>query len=280
MCKIIFQKASACILAINLIFSASLPATAHEYWIEPLKFQVKVDGEIIANQKVGQDFKGNNYPLIPQEFITSGLFSLKPKLPFKGDIGDIPALKVRPQHAGLHVLVVSTTPDRLTYEKFAKFQTFVKAQGLDWAVGEHRKRGLPETGFTEAYSRHAKALVQVGPARGNNGTHDVVVGMPIELVAEKNPYALPLSPGVKLPVRLLWQGKPLKQSQIKIFHKNSDKLDISNIRTDDEGRALVPLGLGGKFMLSAVQIIPWNEKPGVQWRSYWASMTFKLGSKP
>jgi len=273
MCKITSPRAPQIILALGLYVAATLAANAHEYWIEPLEFQVKPGGEIIANQKVGQDFKGNNYPFLPQEFTKSGLFNTKGKSPIKGNIGDIPAFKIKPNKTGLNVLAVATRPDRLTYDTAEKFQTFLKNQGLEWALVEQRKRGLPDAGFTEAYSRYAKALVQVGPTAGN----DVVVGLPIELIAEKNPYALALKSIAKLPVRLLWQGKPLKQAQIKIFHRVKDKLNISKIRTDDTGRAMIPMSQSGKYLLSAVHIIPWTQKPKDQWHSYWASMTFKLG---
>lgn len=271
--KITSPRAFKFIMALAFYSAISSHTGAHEYWIEPLEFQVKPDTEIIANQKVGQNFKGNKYPLIPQEFTRSGLFSTSGKIQFKGDIGDIPALRARPQHAGLHVLAVATKSDELTYETPEKFQTFLKNQGLEWALIEHRKRGLPDAGFTEAYSRYAKALVQVGPPGGT----DVTIGLPIELIAEKNPYTITLNSTAKLPVRLLWQGKPLRQAQIKIFHRANDKLIISKIRTDDTGRAMIPLSQSGKYLLSAVHIIPWKKSPKAVWHSFWASMTFNLG---
>ncbi len=43
---------------------------------------------------------------------------------------------------------------------------------------------------------------------------DRLVGMPLELLAEENPYVTQKS---SLPVRLFWQGEPISDIQIRIF---------------------------------------------------------------
>ena len=76
---------------------------------------------------------------------------------------------------------------RVTYADWAVFRRYLADEGLDAFADLHRARGLPETGFAERYTRYAKALVQAGPA--DPADRDVRVGLPLELVAQANPYA-------------------------------------------------------------------------------------------
>ena len=251
-----------------------LTAAAHEYWIEPVQFQVNAGGHIVANLKVGQNFKGNVYPYIPGQSKGAWIVDADGKRLSSARVGDIPAFKETPGPPGLHILAYYSMPYRLTYTEPGKFAHFLEAAGLEWALVEHRQRGLPEIGFVEVFSRCAKALVQ----NGIGGGDDEVIGMPIELVANENPYDL--SPTASaLAVTLLWQGAPLANAQITVF-RDKGGLDVTKVRTGPDGVALAPLGGGGKFLLNAVHIIPWDEQPKDEWHSYWASLTFEISAEP
>ncbi len=249
-----------------------LTAAAHEYWIEPARFRVEAGSPIFADLKVGQDFKGDVYPYIPGQSNGAWIVDADGKRPSSARVGDIPAFNETARAPGLHILAYYSTPYRLTYTEPGKFAAFLENQGLDWVLAEHLRRGLPETGFDEAFSRCAKALVQSGDAGGG----DVVIGMPLELVAKANPYALPATASV-LPVTLLWQGTPLANAQITVF-RNKDGLDVTKVQTGPDGGASIPLGGGGKFLLSAVHMIPWDEQASDAWHSYWASLTFEIAA--
>ena len=250
-----------------------LAAAGHEYWIEPIQFRVEAGKVITANLRLGQNFKGNAYPYIPQQSKSAWIIDDDGKRPWRAQIGDLPAINETPGPPGLHVLSYFSTPSRLSYEEAGKFATFLEESGLDWVLEEHRRRGLTETGFDEAFSRCAKALVQ----SGGDGGDDVVIGMPIELVANANPYDSPPAASA-LPVMLLWQGQPLADAQITVF-RDRDGVEITKIRTGPDGGAMVPLAGGGKFLLNAVHIIPWDERPKDAWHSYWASLTFEISSE-
>lgn len=232
---------------------AAAPALAHEYWIEPLQYRVEAGAEIQARLKVGQNFAGDNLPFLPDRMEEAGITSKAGTAPLSGMIGDLPAISETAGPAGLHVIHYYSRPSTLTHADFGRFEKFVREAGDETILALHKARKLPQTGFIEAYSRCAKALVQVGA--GNQGA-DSLTGMPLELLAEKNPYGL--AAGSDLPVRLYWLGEPLAAAQITIF-QNEDDVQITTIRTDGNGRAQIPL-VRGTVLLDAVRIIPRDDQ--------------------
>lgn len=260
-----------------LLFVTSLSlassALAHEFWIEPLDFYLETGEPVVANLKVGQDMKGDVYPYLPQRFIEFSISGPQGKRPVKERLGAIPAASEQALGSGLQVLAYHSTPSTVSYDSFEKFEKFLREENLTGIAEAHRKRGLPEVGFTEAFTRYAKALVQVGDGAGQNSP----IGMPFELVAQTNPYA---DQGAdELIVRLLWQGQGMADTQIKVFRKPAQgEVIVTKVMTDAEGRATIAIGEGGTYLLSAVHmIVPSKEvvrETYAVWQSLWASLTF------
>lgn len=263
-----------------ILSSAGLtsPSTAHEFWISPQQGQVSVGDEIVGDLKVGIRLKGNSYPYLPNRFQSFKVFSNGSIEDVAGTVGDVPALNTTAKTNGLTVVAHQTIAFRATYNDAALFARYLTEEGLTEFAPIHRARGLPESGFAERYTRCAKLLVQVGPARSVD--KDVAVGMPLELVAQNNPYK---SGATELKVTLLWQGKPLANRQVTIFHdtnnvtKSKNKPEAARIlaTTDEAGRATIPLSGPGEYLLNAVQLEPVDDNP-VKWQSHWATLGFKL----
>lgn len=244
-------------------------ASAHEFWIEPLRFVVEPGEPVKADLRNGQDFKGVRLPWLDHRFERFVLIDSAGTRPVTGTNGDRPAVTVTPA-SGLAILAYASRPDTLEFRDFAKFENYVRYEGLDWAVAAHRAAGLPETGFRERYFRNAKALVQVGPYRGGA---DQAAGLPFELVVEGSPYA----PGVRsVPVRLLWQGAPVANWRINVFTRVGEAAEgaLSHLTTDAEGRAEVPFPADADVLLNAVWLERVEGDPEFAWQSWWASLTF------
>ncbi|MGR3709415.1 MAG: hypothetical protein ACU0A9_08220, partial [Alterinioella nitratireducens] len=47
----------------------ALPAASHEFWIEPLAFQVAPGDPLEARLRVGESFEGPSYSYLPRNFI-------------------------------------------------------------------------------------------------------------------------------------------------------------------------------------------------------------------
>ena len=191
-----------------------------------------------------------------------------------GVIGDRPAFQMAFDEPGLKVVVHETTTTSLRYTEWEKFVAFVEHKDLSGTLEAHASRGLPDTGFVEAYSRHAKALLAVGDAAGS----DQEIGLVTELVALANPYSDDVSGGV--PVRLLYLGEVRPDSQIEVFERAEDgTVAVSLVRTDAQGVALVPVKPGHDYMLDAVLMRPTpvdQAEAGPVWESLWANLTFSV----
>lgn len=250
-------------------------AGAHEFWIEPLRFAVPPDGRIVANLNVGQFFEGNVQAFIPERFVELSVTDSSGKREISGRLGDIPAIDQPVLNPGLQVLAYRSRPQSAVYEDFSKFERFALKEGNAWLVDAHKRRGLSRRQVKEAYTRYSKSLVLAGGADGA----DTIVGFPLELVAEFDPYAR--DPAEYLPIRLLRDGAGLPSAQITIFRKLPGcQAARSTVVTDDGGRALVPRGSGGRFLLNAVHVIEptkaTREAIDADWESLWASITFEL----
>jgi uncharacterized GH25 family protein len=249
----------------------SVTAQAHELWIEPPRARWAAAQPITAKIKVGQHLKGDEQPYIRAWFQRFDLIDRDAERPRRGMMGDLPAFTMQPQTSGLHIIRYESDFSSLRYRSAQQFRNFVEYEGLLGTLERHQARGLPPKGFRETYMRCAKALVWVETP---NGT-DRLTGMPVELVAEENPYLWDTS---TLPVRLYWQGEPLANTQIRVFRGGDEHAEWT-VRTDATGRARIDVSQPGFYLLSAVQLIELQgkeseDKDGAVWESYWASLTF------
>jgi uncharacterized GH25 family protein len=243
-------------------------ATAHEFWIEPERYRLEAGDLLTADLKFGQQFKGEVYPYFRSKFLSYRLTNAGEARDVEAAEGDSPSLRLEAE-PGLNIVTYHSIAESLTHEDWSVFAAYVDREGLDGILETHETRGLPPVGFTERYTRCAKSLVQVGSARPAD--EDRPIGMPLELVALKNPYADPAL--YEVPVLLLWQGRPIADVQIMIFQHNGTVTE-SRTRTGADGRASIPLQGGGTFLLNAVHMEAAAPQSGAEWESHWASLTF------
>lgn len=267
-------------MSLNIIFLLAFltqSTHAHEMWIEPQEFAIQSGEGILANEVVGQNFKGDKYAYVDDSFDSLNITVADKTKRINSRLGDLPAIQEKPSEEGLHIITAETSALTLSYENLEKFTDFLNAEGLQWVLAEHKKRDLPESGFKEVYRRNAKSLIKVGHGKGQ----DKALGMPFEWVLETNPYT---DKGV-IKAQLLWQGKPALDMHVNIFNKpkhdslNSELIKTS-LRTDVEGRIEIPRGKGGLFLISSVKMIESKEdvanKTGAVWESIWASLSYKI----
>jgi uncharacterized GH25 family protein len=180
-------------------------------------------------------------------------------------------VNIKALEPGLAVIAYHSIAERAEFGDWSQVLSYLELEGNPWVANAHGERGLDESKFTEAYSRCAKALVQIGAASGADQGHPV--GMPLELVAGRNPYAP--GPLAEMPVVLLWQGRPAADVQVTVFQQNNELTEL-RLRTDGDGRVSVPLARGGMFLLNAVRMQPAPQERTTHWESHWASLTFRV----
>lgn len=265
----LFPRLSA--ILVLAVGPTALPA--HEFWIEPLAYQIQPDSEIVADLKVGENFGGSSYPYRPSQITRFDLIVDDQVTEVTARIGDNPALNMALPAEGLVVAVHETTDNRLTYTQFAKFEKFVAHKAFPDVIAQHKARGISEEKFVETYRRYAKSLIGVGHSRG----FDRATGLKTEIVALANPYTDTLS---EMPVQVLLDGAPRVDAQVELFERDpAGAVAITLHRTGSDGKVAFPVKPGHAYLVDAV----WAEAlanddaaEGPVWKTHWAALSFAV----
>jgi len=256
------------ILAAALALAA--PAFAHDFWIEPSTFRPAVGATLGVGLVVGQGFRGEALPRNPAMIARFVLVTDAGETPIGGRAADEPAGSVRIDQPGLALIGYRSLDSQVSLEA-AKFEAYLKDEGLESVIAARAARGDSQKPSRELFSRSAKSLVQAG---GSGGTgYDRVLGLTLEIVPEKNPYAM--KAGDELPVRLLYEGKPLSGALVVALNYDAPESRLAQ-RSDANGRVSFRLPKEGGWLVKAVQMVPVTGNPNADWQSIWASLTFLL----
>lgn len=249
--------------------AAARVVLAHDVWIEPSAFKAEPGQRIGVGLRVGMEFKGDPVPRNPERIEKLVLVSGDEEIPVPGEDGKDPAGSVSVPGPGVHVLVYRSRPAAIELPP-DEFRSYLEEEGLERILELRAKRGQAEKPAREVYSRCAKALVASG-AKVPEG-YDRVVGLPLELVPEANPFRL--GETRELPVRLLFEGKPLAEALVVAMDRGSPQRKVAG-RTGPDGRVRLPLGRPGPWLVKAVHMVEAAEGKGADWESFWASLTFE-----
>ncbi len=247
------------------------PVSAHEFWIEPQDFSIDAKTNIEADLRVGQHFKGDIFPYIPSRFAAFKSYDDLGVRDVAGVAGDLPALAMPPRTEGLSIFTYVSAGERIRFRQWEKFADYLDLEGLTAIPALHDARGLPRDDIRELYTRCAKTLVSVGD---DTTGQDRATGMRLELVAGENPMTI--KPGTETSFTLLWEGKPLPDTQVALFSKGEtpDTGTRTLARTDENGQARFTIPATGPYMAASVHMIEAPADRNADWQSYWASLTF------
>jgi len=258
---------NSCLLLIVGWLGVTGPAAAHDFWIEPQVFRVHPGTAVPIRLFVGQNFKGDSVPYFPEKFERYIVAGPNGTQPISGVLGDEPAGTVTPATPGLYVIGLHTKPDSVSFDTSEEFEKYLLKEGLERNLALHQQRQKPGKKIEESYFRCVKSLVATDPLPDTAA--DRVLGFPLELIAETNPYRTP-----KLRLRLLYQGKPLAGALVVAFNK-AEPLVKLKARTDDNGRVEFTLPRSGVWLVTSVHMIPAPFLSRFDWNSLWASLTFE-----
>ncbi len=252
-----------------LLFTFAVSANAHEFWLEPDSYTPVPGAKVSISHSYGQYFKGDGLPYVGEwhqrYVVADGTRERK----VSGFDGDLPAIQTSFSDSGLKVFGYFGTPEPQVYDNLEKFEKYVQKVGLDHIARRHRELGKSNKKIRELYARNAKMLLGVGSASGN----DRALDLPLELIAEQNPYTL--KPGASLPVQLLYRGKPISGIAIITFSQKDPKNPVKTV-TDADGRSTIALPAPGAYLLNAVHMFEPAAGEKSDWTSLWASLTFAL----
>jgi uncharacterized GH25 family protein len=260
-------------LVVAAIALSRAPLFAHDLWIEPTTFSPEPGQIVGVRLRVGVDLLGDPLPRDPalvNQFVVEDAAGRKPVY---GRDGADPAGFLRVAMPGLLVIGYHSNPSAIELAA-EKFNQYVKEEGLDAVAALRARRNEIGASAHELFSRCAKSLVLSGSPSEAQG--DRLLGFTLELVAERNPYAL--RAGEDLPVRLTYEQRPLAGALVVAMNRlhPSEKLAA---RTDNAGRVRFQLRPGGMWLVKAVHMVPAPAGANAQWASFWASLTFELRTR-
>jgi uncharacterized GH25 family protein len=115
-------------------------------------------------------------------------------------------------------------------------------------------------------------LVQVGPPGADQPHVTRPIGLTLEIVPERNPYAPRASDA--LPVRVIYEGRPLPGALVKLTNLGADEKPVAQVRTDGAGRATFSVPRRGEWLLNVVWTKPiQGDAPG-DFDTTFSSLTF------
>jgi len=185
--------------------------------------------------------------------------------------GDTTFVDWRTGEAGTYVIGVSTRPRDLGMSA-EDFNLYLASDGVEDVL---RQRALDlelDLDAWERYSKHVKAIVQVGDA--HSGELDVVFGYPAELVPLQNPYES--SVGEELAFRVLVDGEPVQGQQVIAGGvRGSEVIPEREARSDGNGIVRFTVDAPGRWYLKFINMQKTDE-PDLDYESKWATLTFEI----
>lgn len=255
-------------------------ALAHEFWLAPTCYRVAVGVPTPLRLLVGADFVGDAWSRPARKVLrftrlgpggATDTTDLRPAL-----LADSLAPVLRCPAPGTHVVVLTS---RNAYSELpgAQFTAYLQEVGLDLALQRRKQTSQTNQPGREAYHRCAKMLLQAGAPTANpaDTLYRQVLGLPLELVPEQNPYQQ--RPGASLTVRLLHLGQPVGGALVQVWDGSlPGPARRFATRTNPQGRLLLRLPGPGPYLLAAVHMeaAPPVLLPRADWCSTWATLTF------
>jgi uncharacterized GH25 family protein len=179
--------------------------------------------------------------------------------------GDTSLLRVSTGESGTYVIGASLSPLELTLEA-KEFNEYLAHDGVPDVLAARRRAGELDRPARERYSKHVKALVQVGGRRTDG--YQTVLGYPAELVTLENPYEL--KAGGTLRVRAMVEGEPVAKQLIVAGTRTGQR----SMRTDSSGVARFRIGSRGAWYVKFIHMRPAVGDTTIDYESRWATLTF------
>jgi len=184
--------------------------------------------------------------------------------------GDTSYVAIRVGSAGTYVLGASVRPNTLSMTA-ADFNAYLEEDGITDMLETRRRKGELERPARERYSKHVKAIFQVGD-RVSDG-YGAVLGYPAEIVPLANPYGL--KAGDALAVRCLVDGKPVQVTVLAGAEGASGPTAQRSVRSGADGVARVRVDGPGRWYVKFVHMAEVSEAE-LDYESKWATLTFEV----
>jgi uncharacterized GH25 family protein len=195
----------------------------------------------------------------------------EPPLTSWRDDGNTSLFDLKTVDNGTYVVGISTKQNNIDL-KAADFNDYLEHDGIPDILEERKKAGELNKDAHERYSKHVKAIFQVGDRLTDN--FKTPLNFPVEIIPQQNPYSL--KAGGTLEVLCLLNGKPVpNQFVIAGGEVNGKQSPPLSARADGSGIARFELKSAGKWYIKFIHMAELKD-PKLNYESNWASITFEI----
>ena len=189
------------------------------------------------------------------------------------ETGDTSIVTVRVGESGTYLIGASLRPREIALEA-KDFNAYLASDGLPDVLAARKKDGELDRSARERYSKHVKALVQVGSTR--TAGYGAELGYPAELVPLDNPYAL--KPGGALRVRAVVEGSPVANQVVIAGGRTPGGARIAqrSVRTNSDGVARIRIPSRGVWYVKFIHMQRASADTTIDYESKWATLTFAV----
>ena len=250
------------------------PVCAHDFWLQPQRFNLAVGQSVPLTIEVGHGpFRSRWSGAVDRVVLFEG-FGAGGVRDLKSDLHPSSERDATLSFAtpGTEVVAFESTHANSNLP-FIRYNDYIKVEGLTPAIDLRTRTHATDTPGREIYSRRCKILLQVGPVTAKAQPWVTrPVGLTLEIVPERNPYTLP--PGQPLPVRVLYEGRPLVGALVKLTNLEFDIRPVAMQRTDVSGRAAFTFPRTGDWLINVIWTKPIKGNPDGDFDTTFSSLTF------
>ena len=265
--------------ALFLALAAASLAAAHDLWLVPSRFSVAPGAKVTVRLNTGDTFPASEGAVKSERVERASVVTAAGTTPvtsFRAEGKSTVAVVTAPRDGGGMVVEVVLAPVA-TKQPRASFDEFVRHEGLDEVAAALARQPSRRAEERRTYAKYAKTLLRVGGGAGAAALYARPLGHRLEIVPEADPQSL--GRGEALPVRLLFDGRPLANARLVVGSTDAATATQSNmpgVRTDGEGRArLKTVRPGAAHYVHALHMVPSAGVADADWESFWATLTFE-----
>jgi uncharacterized GH25 family protein len=247
-------------LALTALLIFPLSSQAHMFWLLTDRDSPKVNEAVQVEIGFGHKFPRD------EEIKAERLGSIKCVGPDGREVALKKISTIRyelvPSQKGVYVIAAQVVPG------------FVSRTPKGMKLGT--KKEVPDANLCFRFDMAGKTLINVGaPKQGFNRRAQST----LEIMPLKNLSTLKV--GKTLPIRVIFQGKPLAGAKVEFTHEQADPQKPFAFlgKTDAQGEIQVKLDKPGRWLLVASHKTPYNNPEECDENSYRASLTWRVRKK-
>ena len=267
---------TAKIISLILIFAfLTATAAAHDYWFEADNFFPPENGSVTIHLLLGTKLAVEEERAYQRKrTVFFSLFSIKNILDLRAKSvdGTLPIIKFDVGKSGTYLLGMERDPVGIVLEA-EKFNDYLREEGLTKVIAERARLGENAKFGYERYSRYIKSLIEVGNRK--DATYKKLLGFKLEIQPLENPSARKVGDSLKL--KVLFEGKPLADSEVFAYNRAAGKVFIQAARTKSDGTFSIKLDRSGFWLVRLVQMRRClQDCEETDWESFWGALSFAV----